>query len=607
MAKNSKPQVTETRRSLWIATAVVAASLAVALVIGTYMGMAAGNGDVNGDGKVDVTDLSMLLSQYGRAGSADFNGNGTVDISDLSLLLSNYGKVVGGGGSTIYRAEFWNVPAFTDTTPPNVPSGTPTLARDDAEINFNWGGTPPGSGINTDYYVARWTANKAFEAGSYTFTVTADDGVRVYVDNVMIIDQWKRQGATTYTASRTMAAGTHAVKVEYYEQLYDATLTFGFSKDGTMPTPGPSPSSPPPTGNGPQPLVQFATNNALTTQLPANAALMDGTSQTNRRNELRFMVNASATGLEQTKYSTTIYQVFRNGDIKDSEGDLLCNGPLRPASGHLAPLNGGIEGRGWPTASCLRYSDGGENHMVLYNPETGAYGEFYHTAIGANISYNALAGYVANTRTNLGYSTNPSIQGNTASGVRIGGTVITEKEIRAAEAAYNRGDHANAYIPHVLGYEAYRHTPSTWEWPATFTDEVPAYGSTGPQNRLGHGNGIIPMGGIWRIAPSVDILQITGDNTPRGKMLAQIFARTLQKYGATMTDQTAGGVLFYAESAYHQSMYNYQHAGYNTNAWTKSMMLQAIDNNWVQFVNVCRNYEADLGQTPPSGCYRPGR
>ncbi len=49
-------------------------------------------GDINGDNKVDVVDLSMLLTQYGSAGSADVNGNGTVDITDLSILLSNYGK-----------------------------------------------------------------------------------------------------------------------------------------------------------------------------------------------------------------------------------------------------------------------------------------------------------------------------------------------------------------------------------------------------------------------------------------------------------------------------------------------------------------------------------
>ena len=49
-------------------------------------------GDLNSDGKVDITDLSTLLSNYGKTGAGDINSSGQVDIFDLSILLSNYGK-----------------------------------------------------------------------------------------------------------------------------------------------------------------------------------------------------------------------------------------------------------------------------------------------------------------------------------------------------------------------------------------------------------------------------------------------------------------------------------------------------------------------------------
>jgi hypothetical protein len=50
-------------------------------------------GDLNGDGHVTITDLSMLLTNYGTSNSvADINGDGLVNILDLSILLSNYGK-----------------------------------------------------------------------------------------------------------------------------------------------------------------------------------------------------------------------------------------------------------------------------------------------------------------------------------------------------------------------------------------------------------------------------------------------------------------------------------------------------------------------------------
>jgi hypothetical protein len=52
-------------------------------------------GDVNGDGKVNITDLSALLRNWGVAApappAADVNGDGKVDIKDLSMLLANWG------------------------------------------------------------------------------------------------------------------------------------------------------------------------------------------------------------------------------------------------------------------------------------------------------------------------------------------------------------------------------------------------------------------------------------------------------------------------------------------------------------------------------------
>jgi hypothetical protein len=50
-------------------------------------------GDLNGDGQVNIFDLSILLSNYNTTNAkADINKDGTVNIFDLSILLSNYGK-----------------------------------------------------------------------------------------------------------------------------------------------------------------------------------------------------------------------------------------------------------------------------------------------------------------------------------------------------------------------------------------------------------------------------------------------------------------------------------------------------------------------------------
>jgi probable HAF family extracellular repeat protein len=59
-------------------------------------------GDANLDGTVDINDLTIVLSNYGKTGATwfdgDFTGSGTVDINDLTIVLANYDQTVGAAG-----------------------------------------------------------------------------------------------------------------------------------------------------------------------------------------------------------------------------------------------------------------------------------------------------------------------------------------------------------------------------------------------------------------------------------------------------------------------------------------------------------------------------
>ncbi len=48
--------------------------------------------DINGDGVIDLADLSALLQNFGASGVGDINGDGVVDLADLSMLLSVFGN-----------------------------------------------------------------------------------------------------------------------------------------------------------------------------------------------------------------------------------------------------------------------------------------------------------------------------------------------------------------------------------------------------------------------------------------------------------------------------------------------------------------------------------
>ncbi len=155
--------------------------------------------------------------------------------------------------SNTFTGEYWNV---TWTGIPNIPNVPANVVRTDADINFDWAQLAPASGINADDFVARWTKTETFTAGTYRFSVTADDGVRLYVDNNLVIDKWQLQGAATYTTDLVLTAGSHAIKMEYFEHLFDAVSKLSWTSLGT-PTPTPTPA---PTNNF---VGQYFTNSNL--------------------------------------------------------------------------------------------------------------------------------------------------------------------------------------------------------------------------------------------------------------------------------------------------------------------------------------------------------
>lgn len=103
------------------------------------------------------------------------------------------------------------------------------FARNDAyPLAFNWGLLSPDPRLDPETFSIYHQGHFTFAAGTYTFTVTADDGVRVLVDGVVVIDAYVDQSATTYTATRAMTAGVHKVEVYYYDNIFDATLSLSW-------------------------------------------------------------------------------------------------------------------------------------------------------------------------------------------------------------------------------------------------------------------------------------------------------------------------------------------------------------------------------------------
>lgn len=135
------------------------------------------------------------------------------------------------GSFTLWRGEYFNNTALT---------GGPVLVRDEAQINYNWSGSPGGN-VASDQFSARWTSHVSLDAGVYRFTATADDGVRLWVNGQLIIDQWREQQATSFTADLSVSAGSVPIKMEYYDNGGTAVAALTWTKISGTAAPAPQP------------------------------------------------------------------------------------------------------------------------------------------------------------------------------------------------------------------------------------------------------------------------------------------------------------------------------------------------------------------------------
>jgi len=101
-------------------------------------------------------------------------------------------------------------------------------------LNFIWSGKPQDqngaelSAVNKDGFSVRFTSSQTFQDANYEFRVSSDDGARVYVDGVVIIDAFVDRTLTTNSAIRTMTAGSHSLVVEFFDNTDNAELQFQY-------------------------------------------------------------------------------------------------------------------------------------------------------------------------------------------------------------------------------------------------------------------------------------------------------------------------------------------------------------------------------------------
>lgn len=165
-----------------------------------------------------VSYLEGISDYLGESGRVLY----TTDEASLDEIVKATEFVASPGGTTGLRGEYFNNDSL---------QGQPALMRTDEKIDFHWGAGSYAANGPDDHFSARWTGYFVPRTDDdYKFYVSADDGVRLFINDRQVIDDWQRHGETLDTYSTHLEMGKpYKIRLEYFEAVGTATVRFGIA------------------------------------------------------------------------------------------------------------------------------------------------------------------------------------------------------------------------------------------------------------------------------------------------------------------------------------------------------------------------------------------
>ena len=114
-----------------------------------------------------------------------------------------------------WTAEFFNNP--------DLQAPVAATARYNG-LNRDWGLGSPNPAVSIDYFSGRFVKQQYFAAAKYRFVARVNDGVRVFVDNNPVIDEWRAQFATFVSGDVELSPGYHEIRVDYVDYVGSASI-----------------------------------------------------------------------------------------------------------------------------------------------------------------------------------------------------------------------------------------------------------------------------------------------------------------------------------------------------------------------------------------------
>ncbi len=113
--------------------------------------------------------------------------------------------------------------------------GDPRLVRREQGINLNWGLDAPDPALPNDGFSVRWTRTLGLEMAVYRFHIQATDGVRLWINEQLVVDDWFTSPAREVFVDYPAAfQGSHNIRLEYVNFSGPAQISLWWEKIGTQ-------------------------------------------------------------------------------------------------------------------------------------------------------------------------------------------------------------------------------------------------------------------------------------------------------------------------------------------------------------------------------------
>ncbi len=196
---------------------------------GTPGALTSGWSQASGPGSTAFANASQLNTTVAFSVPGNYvlrlkASDGALGVTDDVGVVA--GVPLGPGG---LQAQYYNDPGngghFTSLA----------LTRTDPIVAFDWARDTPHSSLQTDNFSVRWSGRViAPVTGDYVFSTLSDDGVRLWVNGVLMVDRWTDHAPTTDTSNpiALVAGQPYSIVLEYYEFGGGATVQLRWSYPG---------------------------------------------------------------------------------------------------------------------------------------------------------------------------------------------------------------------------------------------------------------------------------------------------------------------------------------------------------------------------------------